>query len=109
VITPANTLVRILRGTELNYAGDEVDSDTPVYENVPAFITEMSRPSTNAADSMPRTVRRSVGKFDARADIRAQDRVEDPSTGMIYVVENVSKARPGMYEADRRAELKNVD
>jgi hypothetical protein len=109
VITPANTYVTVFRGTELNDAGDEVDSDVAVYENVPAFITEVARPSTNAADSMPRTVRRSVGKFDARADIRAQDRVEDQSTGMIYTVDNVSRARPGMYEADQRAELKNVD
>lgn len=109
MITPANSLVRVFRGTELNYAGDEVDSDTPVYENVPAFITELARPSTNSSDSMPRTVRRSVGKFDARVDIRAEDRLEDQSTGMIFLVENVSNARFGQFEADRRAELTNVD
>jgi hypothetical protein len=109
VITPANTLVRILRGTELNEAADEVDSDTPVYEDVPASIIELARPSTSSADLMPRTVRRSVGKFDARVDIRQEDRVEDQFTGMIYTVDNVSRPHVGMFEADKRVELRNVD
>lgn len=109
MIAPANTTVNILRGTTRNAADDEVDSDTPVYEDVPAFITEMGRPSTNSADLMVRTVRRSVGRFDSRVDIRAQDRVEDQQTGMIYTVESVSRARSGMFEADTRVELKNVD
>ncbi len=109
MITPANTYVTVYRGTELNYAGDEVDIDTPLTADLVGYIAEMGRSSTNYSDSMPRTVRRYVGRFDVRADIRLGDRIEDQTTGMIFTVENVSSARRGMFESDLRAELKRLN
>jgi hypothetical protein len=109
VIAPPNALVSIYRGTATNYAGDEVDADTPVATDVPMYVMETRRSGTNPAAGMSRVVRLGTGRCDPGVDVRKDDRVEDQRSGMIFLVEAVYTPVNQQHAADKQLDLKRTN
>lgn len=82
----ANTKITILRGTEQDGYGDEVDSDAPIYTGVVASIISSTKRVYLPAEGATRVVHSYSGRCGAEVDLRKDDRVKDELTGVVYLV-----------------------
>ena len=104
IATPTTT-VSILRGSETNYAGDEVDSDTVHTAGIPASLIEQSRLTTQPVEGGSRTVRRTQLRVPNGTDLTTDDRIKDDRTGETYSVVDVHRPRNAALPFDLTAEL----
>jgi hypothetical protein len=104
----ATTTVTILRGTETDRFGDDVDTDTIVGERIPASILEQpvrgARPASGRADT-PRTYALRMWR---NFDLRQDDRVRDERTGVLYYVTTDAPATNPVGLGSTRADLQRV-
>lgn len=104
----ATTTVTILRGETTSELGDPTAADTRVADRVPFSIMEQTRKTTRRADDRPQTVIYFTGRCSARVDVRQEDRVQDESTGTIYLVTAVSRVASPITTNDTRCDLERV-
>lgn len=88
--TPATERVTVLRGSETNAYGDEVDSETAVHTGVLMGIYESVK-SRNylPAEGATRTIVQFDGYAASNADIQKNDRIRSEKTGRTYLVTDV--------------------
>jgi hypothetical protein len=90
----ANTTITILRGTELDAFGDEVDSQVAAHTGVLAAIAEVGRRVFLPAENAYRVVRAYQCRVGFEADLRKDDRVRDEQSGTVYLVTELSDPLP---------------
>jgi len=105
----ATTTCSILRGSTTDEYGDEVDSDNPVYMNVPISIIETASTVSTAEDPAPRVVRKLTARIGSEVDVVDGDRVKDELTGTIYMIDNVIRMGSPVYTPDTRLDLRLVN
>jgi hypothetical protein len=98
----------ILRGTETNRYGDEVDTATVVAREVLASIQETNRRVFDRATQESRTVRVIRAAFQSDVDLRVGDRFRDEGTGEVYAVLAVTAPKRAGGAADLDVELRRV-
>jgi hypothetical protein len=108
VLFHPTTTVNILRGTGVNTFGDETDDQAPVAEGVPAHITEVRKNASGGSSSTPRVVRYFACRVAVTTDVQDGDRVEDTSTGAVYVIDSLTRPATGMPITDVRIDLRKV-
>lgn len=86
-----NTTVTIYRGTTQNQFGDEIDSSTPLFQGLPAFLAETGKTTLDPSTSMPRTIRQVICHLPLWTGVENSDRVLDESTGDTYIIISVEK------------------
>lgn len=96
----ANTTISILRGTEQDGYGDEVDSQTPVYTGVVASILGSSRRVYLPAESATRVIHTYTGRCGAEVDLRKDDRVRDERNGRVYLVTELADSPSLVMQPD---------
>lgn len=104
----ATTTITVMRGTTTDAYGDEQDTDTVIAAGIPASIVEQSRRVSTRDDPTPRTVRYTVGRVTAGADITDNDRIRDDRTGAVYIVDAVSSMTSAAVAADLRLDLRRT-
>lgn len=84
--------VSVLRGTEENDLGDEVDSADPVegMAGIPASVIEKSKSVMDEASGMWRSVRYLKCRLSPRYDIQPGDRIRDDATGNVYFIDEMT-------------------
>lgn len=111
MIARATTTVRVLRGTETDPYGDEVDSvDAGAYRQskVPASIIERSRRVRNPVSGEIRVDVSTAGRVGAGVDLRTGDRLLDERTGQVYLVEQISQTQSPVNVGDLLLGLTSV-
>ncbi len=88
--TRATETVTVLRGTETNEFGDEVDSETAVHTGVLIAITESTKRTYLPAEGATRVIRSYRGLTSANADIQKGDRLRSEFTNRTYLVTELS-------------------
>jgi hypothetical protein len=87
----ANCAVTIMRGTEANAYGDESDVGTPLYQHVPAAVTETSKTVFDPATQRPQTIRTSMCVLPSWADVLDSDTLQREDTGDFFMVESIQR------------------
>lgn len=105
----ATTKVTILRGTETNSFGDEVDSDVTVHTGVRAAIAERNRRVYLPAEGATRVVRAYSGQVGYETDIRKGDRLRDERTNVVYLVLEISEPVNPANQPDYELELSRTN
>jgi hypothetical protein len=104
----ATCRVTVLRGETTTALGDPADASTPVQDRVPFSILEQRRQTTRRADDRAQTVLYFTGRCSPRIDVRQGDRLQDESTGTIYLVTAVSRVASPIGTNDTRCDLEKV-
>jgi hypothetical protein len=91
VAETANTLCSILRGTTSNWAGDEIDANTPFREHLPATLIETGHKTQDPSSPTPRTIREITLRLPYWSEATDKDRILDESTGDVYMIISVTK------------------
>lgn len=104
----ANTRISILRGTEEDEFGNEVDSETPFLTGIPAALTEQTRQEATGESATPRVVRFTVCRVSSDTPVLESDRVKDEGTGVIYPIMGVSQTGGFGMKNDLRIDLKRT-
>lgn len=86
-----NATVTILRGTTVNWAGDEVDANDPAIEHLPATLIETGHKTQDPSSPTPRTIREITLRLPYWSGVTDKDRVLDERTGDIYMVISVTR------------------
>lgn len=87
----ANCTVTIMRGTEANVYGDESDVGTPLYEHVPAAVTETAKQVFDPATQRPQTIRTSMCVLPSWADVLDSDTIQREDTGDYFMIESIQR------------------
>lgn len=105
----ANTLVTVFRGTTKNAFGDDVDSNTPYLEHIPAILTETGRTIQDPSSETPRTIRQVTCHLPPWTGVLNTDRLFDESTSDTYIILGVTRP-PTLFGApvDTMLQLKRV-
>jgi hypothetical protein len=90
-----NRTLNTFRGTEANAYGDESDVGQPYLTGVPAALAETSQQAFDAATQRNQIIRSITCRVDAWADIITTDTIQDTTTGIYYLIENI-EAVPGI-------------
>jgi hypothetical protein len=80
------------RGTTANAYGDETDVGTPYLTGVQAALAETSQTAFDPATQRPQIIRAITCMVPGWADIVTTDTIQDPATGLVYMIENLSAA-----------------
>lgn len=91
VALAANTYVAILRGTTESEFGDEVDTDTPYLQGIPAILVETGRKTQDPTTPTPRTIRAVDCHLPDWVDVLNTDRIRDERTRDIYIILDVTR------------------
>lgn len=91
VAETANTSCTIYRGTTSNQFGDQVDSNTPFMEHLPATLVETGRRTQDPSTPTPRTVREVLLHLPFWTGANEGDRILDERTGDVYMVITVTR------------------
>lgn len=105
-----NTYVTILRGSGENSLGDPVDADqVPLFEHLPAILTETGRSTQDPSTSTPRTVRVTECHVPHWTGVLNTDQIIDERTNDVYMIITVTRP-PALFggPVDTRLDLKRV-
>ncbi len=86
-----NARISVLRGTTVNWAGDEVDANVPVIEHLPATLIETGHKTQDPSSPTPRTIREITCRVPCWTALQTTDRVLDERTQDIYMVISVTR------------------
>lgn len=105
----ATCTISILRGTAVDPVyGDTFATSQVVATGVPASIIEREQKIFTPGNAVPRIVRGIDGIVGSQTDITAADRVQDETTGQVYIVTAViNSALPGL-SSDTQLELRRT-
>lgn len=92
--TRANARVSILRGTETDTYGDEVDIQAVVQTGVLAAIEERSRRVYLPAEGGHRVVKSLSCRIGRQVALEKGDRIKDEATGTIYLITELAEPTP---------------
>jgi hypothetical protein len=87
----ANCLITVMRGTEANAYGDLSDVGTPIYEHMPAAITETSKTVFDPATQRPQTIRSSMCVLPSWADVLDSDTIQREDTGDFFMIQSIER------------------
>lgn len=87
----ANCLITIMRGTEANVYGDETDVGTPLYQHVPAAVTETGKTVFDPATQRPQTIRASMCVLPSWTDVLDSDTLLREDTGDYFMIESIQR------------------
>jgi hypothetical protein len=85
----ANTTMTLMRGTTVSKFGDKTDVGTPLYEGIPAALTETSKRTYDRATQRPQTIRVTMCVVPDWLDVTLADTMRDEGTGNYYMVEEI--------------------
>lgn len=104
--TVANTYISIYRGSTLDAEGDEIDSDVPLYTDIPASLIEgRPRQVESGTNETPRVIRQATLRVGRNTDIKRNDRVKDQITGMFWRIDAVGAIGNPAFTPDLRVDL----
>jgi hypothetical protein len=104
-----NCRVSVLRGTTVNWAGDEVDANVPVIEHMPVTLVETGHKTQDPSSPTPRTIREITCRVPYWSRLTDGDRLLEERTQDIYMV--ISVTRPASIigaPVDLVAQLKRI-
>lgn len=101
----ANTTVTILRGSQVDEYGDEVDDDTAVATGVRASLLERTVTDLDRETGGTRQLRRVTGRVGTQVDIREGDRIKDERTDEIYAVNTLTRPTGFTHVSSIRLDL----
>jgi len=108
MLATPTTLVSILRGTTTDTYGDEVDTDTLVYADLPASIMETMRTVFSQDAATPMIVRVVTGRVGGGTDIRVGDRLLDQATSQRYMADSFTRSSSPIHTPDVVLDLRYV-
>jgi hypothetical protein len=104
-----NRTVTVMRGIEVNDAGDISDVGTALYTGVQAAIAEVSHDTFDPASSTRRTIREVQCVLPAWTDVLLTDTLKDEANGYYYrIQEIVQRPSAGYYPPDLLLTLSEV-
>jgi hypothetical protein len=86
-----NTFITLYRGTVTTELGDVEDSNTPVFQDVPATVVETGSVVQDPTTQTPRTIRQVIGLVPEALGVTNQDRILDQTSGDVFIVTGVTK------------------
>jgi hypothetical protein len=98
----------IMRGTEVDEAGDTSDVGLPIYQHMPAAVLEQSHTTFDPASSTRRTIRVVKALLPNWADVDTDDTIMDETTGYFYAIEDIQKQPSLGYPPDLVLTLRQV-
>lgn len=104
----ATTTISVLRGTETDAFGDEVDTDSVHASGIPASLIEASRQASEPVTGIPRIIRTHVGRVPPGTDVTEDDRIKDELTSEIYIVVSVTRNANPIMAQPLRLDLKRT-
>lgn len=102
------TTVTVLRGSTVNDYDDEVDGTTPVYQKIPASISEQEPEVQTGSEGMPRKIRKFRSRIRGKLVLKEGDRIKDERTGDIYIVDAIVKSQNPVFTPELRVNLRRV-
>ena len=96
----ASCKISILRGTEINSYGDEVDTTTPVYSGVRCSLLEQTRRVYLPAEGATRIIRSYAGRVGPGTDLRKDDRIRNERNGRTYLVLDLGDPESAALDPD---------
>lgn len=104
--TVANTYISVYRGTTTDAEGDEVETDTPLYQNLPASLIEgRPRQVESGTSGTPRVIRVATLRLGANKDVKRNDRIKDETTGQFWRIDAVGAIGNPAFAPDLRVDL----
>lgn len=103
------TTVSILGGTTDDDFGDSADNSTVSASGIPASILEQSRQGTDRATGAARVIRYVTGRVSADTPVSEDNRILDERTGIVYVIESVSRQSSIMGTPDLKLDLRRTN
>jgi hypothetical protein len=107
VFVPTTT-VAVLRGTDTDPYGDEVDTSTAVATGIPAAVTELTEQGFRRVTGRAGVVEGFSIRVRSGVDVVEQDRLRDERSGAVYQVESVSHPQSIVGAADVRVTAARV-
>lgn len=106
----ASNLVSILRGTTTNQWGDQIDDPNAaeIAVGIPACIEVTNTNAFDPATQQIRTIRTISGSIQSDIDVRETDRLRDDTTGVVWIVEQVTQRGGPGFVGDLDLVLKQV-
>ncbi len=101
----ANTTVSILRGSQVDEYGDEVDADTVVQTGIRASLLERTVTDLDRNTGGTRQQRRVTGRVATNVDVREGDRIRDERTGAIYAIDTLTNPTGFTHVSSIRLDL----
>lgn len=86
-----NCQITVFRGTTVNWAGDEVDANTPLIEHLPATLIETGHKTQDPSSPTPRTIREITCRLPYWSGVQDTDRIMDERTQDVYIVISVTR------------------
>lgn len=87
----ATTTVTILRGTDIDDVGDEIDTFDVHKTGVLAALIEKNKTTWDGATQQRRTVRVINLTLPSDTDVLGSDRIRDEETGYVYSIQNLTQ------------------
>ena len=87
----ANCLIAIMRGTATNAYGDIDDVGTPLYQHVPAAVTETAKTVFDPATQRPQTIRTSKCVLPSWVDVLDSDTIQREDTQDFFMIEDIQR------------------
>jgi len=100
MISRANGLFSIYRGTTENASGDIIDGAYLVASDVPLALRNADTTSEALSTETPRTIGRFRGRASSGTDLRTFDRIKDQATGEYFTVDSVRAPRSSTRNSD---------
>ena len=109
MIAAATTTVSILRGQTTDDWGDPIDSDTVAVSGVRASIIEINEDGYSEVTTVPRVVRKALGRVGSEVDVRTNDRIYDEVYNQTWIILALTRVQNPVCAMDTKLDLKRVD
>jgi len=108
VYAVANTTVSVLRGSEEDRYGDEVDAATAIATGILASMSETAQSVFDPSTGTRRVVRAYRARVPRNTDVVPSDRIKDETTNDIYTINDIIKQTQPGFSGDLRLELERT-
>lgn len=102
------TLVSVLRGTTTDDLGDVIDGATVAASGIPFSLIEQRKSVYLHAENRRQTVLVAIGRGPADMDVTEEDRIRDERSGLIYVIDNVTRTQSPVTRNDVRLDMRRA-
>lgn len=102
------TTVSVLRGVSVDDLGDTVDNLTVASSGTVFSLLEQRRTVFVPATNRLQTVMIATGRGPNDMDVTTSDRIKDERTGLIYVIDNVSRVQSPVTLNDVRLDMRRA-
>jgi hypothetical protein len=102
------TTVSVLRGTTTDDLGDVIDNLTVAASGIVFSLIEQRKTVFVPSANRLQQVMIAIGRGPADMDVTAADRIKDERSGLIYVIDNVSRVQSPVTMNDVRLDLRRA-